>query len=670
MGKVIAPQKRQTPASTVSAKQSQDTSSVIERILLVVYPFALLLIFSITYSYIFDSKLNLAGDNADYYLLAKAISQGDGYVSILSPDKPAVNHWPPGYPVIMAAAMKVFGYSLTTHKVINGLFLLASSVLAFFLFRRLSGNINLSFVTSFLILLNGTMLSFSTVTMSEISFVFFTLLSIMFFLKIDLEKEFWKNQHFYFFLICSVYAYHIRTIGMALFGGIALYCLIKRYWKFMGAYLAGIILLSLPWFIRGKTTGGGNGYLRQLVMVNPYQPEKGYLGPIELFLRVVKNIERYISKEIPSGILNFLEPDYQESAIAPVEYWFAGIIAIGLISYGLYRLNNYRSLFVSYIIGNFTILIFWPEVFFGPRFMISLIPFFIFFIVLGLYDLVNRFVTQKIFNAKLNALLLLPIVFLYIGKTKALNKEAEGVYIPAVANYFKVAEWTKNNLPKDAVVCCRKPSLFAIYSGGYASYYMNTPDEEQFIKHLDEKGVDYIVLDNMGYTSTSKYLYPVIQNNPLSFPVVHVVNEPETYLMRYNKQISYEGEMKDGKKHGYGKLKLEMGNSYEGEWKEGKIHGKGKLKYPDGSEYDGDWVEGKRQGTGKYIWADGSGYYIGEWRDDVRNGKGTFYNKQGFRWEGTWANDKLNGEISVFTAEGKLVKKSLYKDNTEVQPKP
>lgn len=667
MGKVLASEKKKQIPNHQPIKKEGD--NILENILQVLYPLALILIFSIVYSYIFDSKLNLAGDNADYYLMGKAIAQGDGYVNIMSPDKPPVNHWPPGYPVIIAGVMKIFGYSLTLHKVVNGLFLLATSFLSFFLFRRLYNNTHLSFVTAVLILLNGTMLSFSTITMSEISFVFFTMLSIIFFMKVNPEENFWKNPYFYYFLASSVFAYHIRTIGIALFGGIFLYSLIKRYWRFFGAYLAGIVCLSLPWFIRSKSTGAGNNYLNQLAMVNPYQPEKGYVGPVDIIIRVVKNIERYISKEIPGGILNFQEPDYKPGAVAPFEYWIAGILAVACIAYGLYKLQKYRTLFVSYIIGNFIILIFWPDIFFGPRFMIALIPFFIFFIMVGLYDLANKYISQRLFKTQMPALLLLPAIFLYVGKTKALHNEAEGVYIPAIANYFKVADWTKKNLPNDVVICCRKPSLFAMFSNRYVTNYTNTLDEAEFLKDLDRRKVDYIVLDNMGYSSTSKYLYPVIKNNPLTFPVTHLEKEPETYLIRYNREISYDGETKNGKKHGFGKLKLTMGNMYEGFWKEGLMHGKGTLKYPDGAVYEGDWENGKREGTGKFTWADGSGYFIGEWKNDLRNGKGNFFAKQGFRWEGTWIDDKLNGEVSVYAPDGNLVKTASFKDNVELKPK-
>jgi len=36
------------------------------------------------------------------------------------------------------------------------------------------------------------------------------------------------------------------------------------------------------------------------------------------------------------------------------------------------------------------------------------------------------------------------------------------------------------------------------------------------------------------------------------------------------------------------------GSRYEGQWKDGLKHGRGRFIYPDGDIYDGEWLEGKR----------------------------------------------------------------------------
>jgi hypothetical protein len=47
------------------------------------------------------------------------------------------------------------------------------------------------------------------------------------------------------------------------------------------------------------------------------------------------------------------------------------------------------------------------------------------------------------------------------------------------------------------------------------------------------------------------------------------------------------------------------GNIYEGQWKNGKRHGQGKETYADGATYEGEYKDGMRHGQGKWIDTDG-----------------------------------------------------------------
>lgn len=54
----------------------------------------------------------------------------------------------------------------------------------------------------------------------------------------------------------------------------------------------------------------------------------------------------------------------------------------------------------------------------------------------------------------------------------------------------------------------------------------------------------------------------------------------------------YEGEFKDGYRHGFGKRVWGDGNFYEGEWHLGLQHGKGVYGSKYGPEKEGTWKEG------------------------------------------------------------------------------
>ncbi len=70
-----------------------------------IYMIIIAILFLGVYGFIFDKKLDLNGDNAYYYMLGKALSQGEGYVNIADINKSPNNHYPPGYPFILSLFM-------------------------------------------------------------------------------------------------------------------------------------------------------------------------------------------------------------------------------------------------------------------------------------------------------------------------------------------------------------------------------------------------------------------------------------------------------------------------------------------------------------------------------------------------------------------------------------
>uniref|UniRef100_A0A6B2KYR6 Uncharacterized protein n=2 Tax=Arcella intermedia TaxID=1963864 RepID=A0A6B2KYR6_9EUKA len=143
----------------------------------------------------------------------------------------------------------------------------------------------------------------------------------------------------------------------------------------------------------------------------------------------------------------------------------------------------------------------------------------------------------------------------------------------------------------------------------------------------------------------------------------------------------YAGQLKDGKRHGKGKLILpdsniftgqwdndkrkqgsyifadgstfegqwDWGNienatytyanldSYYGQWKNGKRHGKGRFVFATGAKYIGAFVENAREGYGEYYFSDGS-VYQGEWKADKMHGPGSYTTKAGTTITGIWEN--------------------------------
>ena len=159
-----------------------------------------------------------------------------------------------------------------------------------------------------------------------------------------------------------------------------------------------------------------------------------------------------------------------------------------------------------------------------------------------------------------------------------------------------------------------------------------------------------------------------------------------TMTEKYENGDVYEGEEKDGIRHGIGRYYHTDGAIYEGEWKDDLIHGIGRYYYPDGTAenvlcengiiidyseetlpqskirihsigydnddlYHGNMKDGKRNGRGTMHYADGR-KYVGQWKDNYKHGQGTFYFADGRKYVGQWLDDKYNGQGTFYFASG------------------
>ena len=113
------------------------------------------------------------------------------------------------------------------------------------------------------------------------------------------------------------------------------------------------------------------------------------------------------------------------------------------------------------------------------------------------------------------------------------------------------------------------------------------------------------------------------------------------------------------------------GDSYQGEIKDSKPHGQGKMIYyssPDQlkkkdktkREYDGNWMRGKRHGHGTlHVYLDSEGETLdysfeGSFSHDLIHGKGVATFGDGRRMTGTWTRGLMNGEGSLEYPDGRF----------------
>ena len=137
----------------------------------------------------------------------------------------------------------------------------------------------------------------------------------------------------------------------------------------------------------------------------------------------------------------------------------------------------------------------------------------------------------------------------------------------------------------------------------------------------------------------------------------------------------YTGNLVDGKPNGKGCFKCDEGSwsyTYEGEWKDGKRHGKGvETSYQSGcviSTFEGEFKD-DQDIRGVITWADGD-KYEGEVKNGWMDGYGIMTYANGDTYEGEWLNDQPCGKGKEIFVDGSffdgifengIKKKGLFK---------
>ena len=492
--------------------------------------------FMVLYSSIFDMKVDLNGDNLNYYYLAKNIKERGTYALYFDTAQTPHSHFPPGYPFIISIFMHISD-SVRFVKLLNGFFLLASSILLFLTFRKFSVSIFMAFASAFALLPNGVYLKFSTIMMSEVPFLFLSTLSIYLISRSDLSKPVYKNTPFILSIAALYVAYLTRSQGIALLPGFLLFFFMKKKWSYIPASIGLFALFSVPWSIRNAAAGVSSGYVGQLLSKNPYKPELGPIDILGLLERVVSNAQRYLDKEIPKSLINSLQVTYSGDDFQRWTYWWIGAIALAFVVTGIISIRKNRPLLIGYLGGTLGILLLWPEVWTGPRFIAPVLPFLIFALLQGVKTLFD-FLLEKVVQSKIrfNALLFIPFIILLnnqgIKELQAAAQEKE--YYQNFQRFFELAASVQNeNLNGQLTVASRKPEFFYHFSQTPSVSFLRTNNEEDLLNHLRENKVDLVVVDQLGFKDTHRYLVPAIENNPQHFQYIRKTETPETFLFRF-----------------------------------------------------------------------------------------------------------------------------------------
>jgi hypothetical protein len=512
----------------------------------------------------FDIKPSVDGDDTSYVLQA---------MNIVSTGQLPVGFRTPGYPIILALFIFIFGTNLVLLKATSLVFFLGIILSLFFVFRKRFKPMVL-FPTLLFIALNPLMVRYSHQTFSEILFALLLVWAIYCFLRASETNSFLFTI---FAAIITMASFYIRIIGITVVVTTVILFAMQRRWKQVGLFIIVCIILYSPIKIYEWTSGtAAFGQTSILLLKNPYNLTLGletFGGFIERF---INNIINQLNYQIPFALglpmppeigtadgrlLSFPNGYGTESInwIACLGILVSTVVLIGLITPLVKRkitTTSFIGIFIMVYIAFISLAL--QNLFATPRMLVSIIPYLFFGIFEGFRWLGNRW--AKVTDAETvsahakTAMLIACCGLMFAGVTGTKHAVDENYPILKAnlggnkfagftedwVNYLRASLWIKEQLPAQTTgIICRKPELFLIYAGNYSVYGTYKIDEtnpDSIVTKWKSLKMTHLLYDNFQWSSTlRRYVQPVAEKYPQMFELVHQEgSQSPSYIFHLN----------------------------------------------------------------------------------------------------------------------------------------
>jgi len=696
--------KKQVQTTAVVAKQNLSFWEKIEhffhlKIVTIILLAIISVVFYSNYSVIFDKKINLNGDNIHFFSTGKAIAEGKGYTNTMFLNETPQTGFPPGYPLFIAGLQKIQPNDILFVKRMNGMLLWLSLLLLFGLIKRICNNTLVAFCTTFFVAIQANILSFATMMMSEMLFIFVSLSAIHLALYLN-EKLFQKKGRWksilllILFLLTVAYVYFIRSIGISLilalagwFGLLAIFSLFKylrikrsaeensfdttelqnsRRWMIQQFAICLLIAASFItaqqlWNVRQVKAGQIESTYKKdfYKKLNGQKMETWTDWETRLKINISCNIARYVPATLFLTDYKINTGSTNDTKITSTE-WVRGILAFLVMIAGLLFLKKKAFWLIFFYMGIYmVVVILYPEQYQGARYLIPVIPFFLFLFFNGVANITRllcQLLPQKP-NALIPQIIALGVCafLMYPNSIKAQNelrttaklKSWEKSNDTKMTNYLAACKFCKEELPDTVRVIARKPEIYYMFSGYKKSTsFPHYAEPDVVISHLKNTKATHVIIDDW-FRHAYVTLYPAVRAYPEKFKVLKEIGKADTttkqnptYVLEFNDEWGYHGERVDGKKTGEGYEFFQDGRKYVGHFENNNFHGNGTLYDKNGDVlYKGYWRNGALiRGEGELNYSDGR-KYVGEFNNNRPEGYGTLYDAEGkIINKGKWQN--------------------------------
>ena len=458
------------------------------------------------------------GDVQVYLSGAKGIFEGKGYTDISTPFEKPITIYPPVFSILLSPFFILGENAVFVAKLFVALLAAASLIIAKRLFEQI-------FDRKFSLLMTaaaGVSLLFywyATKLLSEIPFLFFSLLSIYFFLLAEKEnfgsnKPITKNQGLNFFafsLLFLLISFYTRTIGITLAAAFAVVLLSKKQYRLF-AILAVIISAALfGWYLyTNAEVSGKDSYFDQFLRADLYDYNSPPATISDFAERVGGNSFFYFLNSIPETVFSPLQAlvnFFGRQMLMPLSAFLFFVFIFGLV---IFTKKNYFNVFSIYAIFYVIFLLFWPyaDTSITNRFLLPVMPLLLMFFVFGLKSISETQWLRKISVKGLSFAAL--ILILMCGVSLAsdayfIYTQEQRQFTPSYKDIQDVSSWLKENAAPGSTVYSNEWQRIYLLSGiqGYASPdHLNKPLLQQFFK---KNNFTYVVLLNLDKPEEAEY---------------------------------------------------------------------------------------------------------------------------------------------------------------------
>jgi len=206
-----------------------------------------------------------------------------------------------------------------------------------------------------------------------------------------------------------------------------------------------------------------------------------------------------------------------------------------LVLFGVLEIRRRRMAPLLYLVFSFAVIAFWPPVWIDTRYLLPLLP------VVGLaYAQVFEWIGARLRRARrprlrtaLGALAALGLLAFSASHVhQARGSVALGYHLPAYPPLYRLCEWTRRNLPADAVISVRKPFQCYLLAGRRTTQIM-AQDSAKFLQALQSQKVTHHLAARLGMTQEGTY-YSVMQAYPSHFTLIRRVPEANLNLYQFH----------------------------------------------------------------------------------------------------------------------------------------